>query len=165
MDRALLTLAQDVGDWLAARGSMLATAESCTGGWIAEAVTAVSGSSAWFDRGWVTYSNEAKMEMLGVQPHTLQTRGAVSEAVVLEMVMGALLHSRASHAVAVSGVAGPTGGTAEKPIGMVCLAWGQRGGGMQVQTHHFDGDREAVRRQTVEAALRGLMAMDSTLTA
>jgi len=156
-ERALLTLAQDVGDWLAARGRVLATAESCTGGWIAEAVTAISGSSAWFDRGWVTYSNEAKMEMLGVQAESLQRFGAVSETVVLEMVMGALLYSRASHAVAVSGVAGPTGGTPDKPVGMVCIAWGERDGGLKVRTCQFDGDREAVRRQTVETALRGLM--------
>ncbi|WP_341677572.1 CinA family protein [Niveibacterium sp. SC-1] len=162
MDRTLLTLARDLGDWLAARRGVLATAESCTGGGIAEAVTAISGSSAWFDRGWVTYSNEAKMEMLGVQAHTLQTRGAVSEAVALEMVMGALLRSRASHAVAVSGVAGPTGGSAEKPVGMVCIAWGERDAGLRVQTFHFDGDREAVRRQAVEAALRGLMVGDAT---
>lgn len=157
MDHELERLSQDVGDWLAARGHVLATAESCTGGWIAEVVTATSGSSSWFDRGWVTYSNEAKQAMLGVRAGTLADFGAVSEAVVREMAEGALTHSGASHAIAVSGVAGPTGGSAEKPVGTVWIAWAQRGGATHAAHHLFAGDREAVRRQTVVHALHALI--------
>ncbi len=122
MDSELDPLARRLGECLAARGWMLATAESCTGGWIAAAVTAIGGSSAWFDRGFVTYSNDAKVDMLGVSPHTLATHGAVSEETVREMAAGALARSRAQLAVAVSGIAGPSGGTAAKSVGMVCLA-------------------------------------------
>ncbi|GAA5176775.1 nicotinamide-nucleotide amidase [Niveibacterium umoris] len=158
MDHELERLSKDIGDWLAARGHVLATAESCTGGWIAEVVTATSGSSGWFDRGWITYSNEAKQAMLGVQAATLATHGAVSEAVVREMAEGALAASAASHAIAVSGVAGPTGGTPEKPVGTVWIAWAERGGTTRAESHRFDGDREAVRRQTVIRALATLIA-------
>ncbi len=157
IDVELETLARRVGCTLAARGAKLATAESCTGGWIAEAVTAISGSSAWFDRGFVTYSNEAKSDMLGVAAHTLATHGAVSEATVREMAEGALARSLADFALAVSGVAGPTGGTATKPVGMVCLAWAARSGTTRVATAHFSGDRTAVRRQTVICALQGVL--------
>lgn len=156
-DTELDTLACRVGDALAARGWRLATAESCTGGWIAEAVTAISGSSAWFDRGFVTYSNEAKMDLLDVAKATLATHGAVSEATVREMAQGTLAHSLADCAVAVSGVAGPTGGTAAKPVGMVCIAWASRGQPTAVITAHFPGDRTAVRRQTVIRALEGIL--------
>lgn len=124
MDAELAALSRRLGEALRACGWKLATAESCTGGWIAEAVTATAGSSDWFDRGFVTYSNDAKSEMLEVSPVTLVEHGAVSEATVREMVAGALAHSRADVAVAVSGIAGPTGGSAAKPVGTVCLGWG-----------------------------------------
>lgn len=153
------TLAAKLGEVLQSRGSMLATAESCTGGWVAEAVTAITGSSAWFDRGFVTYSNEAKRDMLGVRAATLAAHGAVSEAVVREMVGGVLAHSRADLAVAISGIAGPTGGSPEKPVGTVWAAWGLRNGEQRAQHFHFDGDRAAVRRQAVLAALQGALAL------
>ncbi len=151
-------LARDVGAALAAHGLILATAESCTGGLIAAAVTAVSGSSAWFDRGFVTYSNEAKIDLLGVPPGTLAACGAVSEETVRAMAAGALARSRADVAVAVTGVAGPTGGTPDKPVGTVWLAWGCRGGPVRTALHRFAGDREAVRAATVTAALQGVLA-------
>lgn len=154
----LEALAARLGEGLSAKGWRLATAESCTGGWVAQAVTAISGSSNWFDRGFVTYSNEAKQDMLGVQPATLAEYGAVSEAVVGEMVEGVLARSRADLALAISGIAGPTGGTAEKPVGTVCVAWAARSGARLARTFHFSGDRAAVRRQSVAAALSGLGA-------
>lgn len=156
-DAALRELATRLGEALGARGLMVASAESCTGGWIGQAITAVSGSSAWYDRGFVTYSNAAKQEMLGVSAETLAVHGAVSEATVREMAQGALAASGADLAVAVSGVAGPTGGTPDKPVGLVCLAWALRGGALEARTLRFDGDREQVRRSSVEAALRGLL--------
>lgn len=157
MDPALENLSARTGAALAQRNWMLATAESCTGGWIAEVVTATAGSSAWFDRGFITYSNAAKVDMLGVDERTLTRSGAVSEDTVSEMVRGALLRSAADIAVAVSGVAGPGGGSAEKPVGMVCIAWGLREGDVRVLTQRFDGDREAVRLQTVMTALEGIV--------
>jgi len=155
-DHALDALAGRLGERLRAAGRMAATAESCTGGWIAKILTDVPGSSAWFDRGFVTYTNQAKQDLLGVRADTLAAHGAVSEATVREMVAGALAHSRAGVAVAVSGVAGPTGGTAEKPVGTVWLAWGTREGGLRTERCRFDGDREAVRRQAVARAIQGL---------
>jgi nicotinamide-nucleotide amidase len=149
--------AQAVGQALLARGWMLSTAESCTGGAIAAAITDIAGSSQWFDRGFVTYSNQAKQEMLGVSADTLATFGAVSEATVREMVSGALAHSGAQVAVAVSGIAGPGGGTTDKPVGTVCLAWGLAGRDMRVCTEHFPGERAAVRARTVQRALQGLL--------
>ncbi|MFW6259164.1 MAG: CinA family protein [Halochromatium sp.] len=134
----------------------LATAESCTGGWIAKCITDVAGSSAWLDRGFVTYSNAAKQEMLGVAEATLAAWGAVSEAVVAEMAGGAIAHSQASIAVAVSGIAGPGGGTATKPVGTLCFGWALPEG-IAVETRYFAGDREQVRRQAVAHALRGLL--------
>jgi nicotinamide-nucleotide amidase len=156
-DHELDVLARRVGEALAARGLWLATAESCTGGWIAEAVTAIAGSSGWFDRGFVTYSNAAKTDMLGVLGETLDTHGAVSEATVSEMAAGALARSRADLAVAVSGVAGPGGGSAAKPVGTVCLAWARRGAPTATTTVHLAGDRVTVRRQTVLLALQGVL--------
>jgi len=153
----LRTLAASVGARLKERGLKLATAESCTGGWIAQAVTSVSGSSVWFERGFVTYSNEAKREMLGVRAATLSRHGAVSEETAREMAAGALAHSRARVAVSVTGVAGPTGGTRSKPVGMVCLAWAGGGGASRSVTRQFSGDRESVRRQSVIAALQGVL--------
>ena len=156
-DHELDALARRVGEALANRRLWLATAESCTGGWIAEAVTAIAGSSGWFDRGFVTYSNDAKADMLGVRASTLEKHGAVSEATVSEMAAGALDRSRADLAVAVSGVAGPGGGSPAKPVGTVCLAWARRDGPTGVVTVHLDGDRAAVRRQTVILALQGVL--------
>ena len=158
-DPVLYKLAEEVGSELKRRKLMLATAESCTGGWIAEAITMVPGSSDWFERGFVTYTYISKREMLGVKEATLEKHGAVSEEVVREMVEGALARSHAQVAVAVSGVAGPTGGTPEKPVGYVCIAWGTKDGEPRSETVRFSGDREAVRRQSVEHALKGVLAI------
>ncbi len=150
-----IRLAKQVGAVLKAHGMMLATAESCTGGGIAQAITRVSGSSTWFDRGFVTYSNISKEEMLGVSLDTLQRHGAVSEATVREMVDGVLQFSRAQVALSVSGIAGPTGGTQEKPVGTVWFAWATND---EVRTacHHLDGDRDAIRVKAVRIALQGV---------
>jgi len=157
-ESTLYELAERVGARLKAQGLLLACAESCTGGWVAQAVTAVAGSSDWFDRGFVTYSNAAKLEMLGVAAETLERFGAVSEETAREMAAGALERSRADIALAITGVAGPTGGTSAKPVGMVCFAWAQRNGAAQSRTQRFAGDREQVRRQSVVAALEGVLA-------
>ena len=151
----LATLAEQ----LTQRGWMLATAESCTGGWIAKCCTDMAGSSAWFDRGFITYSNAAKQDMLGVRAETLAQYGAVSEAVVAEMATGALRHSQAHIAVAISGIAGPSGGSPEKPVGTVCFAWAMRNGEVLTKTCQFAGDREAVRWQSVVFALNGILQM------
>jgi nicotinamide-nucleotide amidase len=156
---ALTTLATLVGAKLKARGAMLATAESCTGGWVAQAVTAIAGSSDWFDRGFVTYSDAAKQEMLGVSAGALARYGAVSEQTAREMAAGALLHSRAQLAVAITGIAGPSGGSPEKPVGSVCFAWAVKEGVLSAETRHFKGDRENVRRQSVIVALQGVLGM------
>lgn len=155
-DAQLARAARAVGERLLALGQTLVTAESCTGGWIAKTVTDVSGSSGWFDCGIVAYSYEAKQGLLGVRPETLIRHGAVSEETVLEMVSGALIHSGAGVGVAVTGIAGPSGGTADKPVGTVWIAWKRRGGYPVMKQFRFDGDRDDVRRQTVAAALRGL---------
>jgi nicotinamide-nucleotide amidase len=158
-DAALGVLAQQVGQALKSHYLMLVTAESCTGGWIAKTVTDIAGSSDWFDCGLAAYSYEAKQALLGVRPQTLEQSGAVSRETVLEMVSGAFLHSGASIAVAVTGIAGPGGGTPDKPVGMVWIGWKRRGGYPRAEVFHFHGDREAVRRQTVAAALAGLQGM------
>ncbi len=155
-DSALEHLATELGDALRLRHLSVVTAESCTGGWIAKLITDVPGSSDWFDAGMVAYSYEAKQAMLGVRPETLTEHGAVSKETVMEMVSGALVHSGASLAVAVTGIAGPTGGTDDKPVGTVWIAWKKRGGYPQARLFHFDGDRSAVRSQTAAQALRGL---------
>ena len=155
-------LLRSLADALNAKGWMLTTAESCTGGWIAKLCTDLAGSSAWFERGFVTYSNEAKQDMLGVRAETLAQYGAVSEAVTAEMAAGAVLHSRAQVAVSVSGIAGPGGGTASKPVGTVCFGWALQGGKVRTATHRFEGDREAVRRQSVEYALNGVLHLLDT---
>jgi nicotinamide-nucleotide amidase len=155
--RALEELAGRVGGLLLEQRRMLATAESCTGGWVAKCITDIAGSSAWFDRGFVTYSNRAKQDMLGVAAATLEVEGAVSEATVSEMARGALARSAADIAVAVSGIAGPAGDVPGKPVGTVCFAWLVSGGSPRVETRHFDGDREAVRRLAVARALEGLV--------
>ena len=145
-------IARKLGAALKAQGLKLVTAESCTGGWVATALTAIPGSSDWFERGYVTYSNEAKREDLGVAEQTLRRHGAVSEQVVREMAAGALERARAQVALAITGVAGPTGGTADKPVGLVCFAWAH-GSKITSETRRFDGDRESVRRQSVLHAL------------
>jgi len=157
MDTELYRLSERLGGVLAARGALLVTAESCTGGWIGAVVTMVPGSSAWYDRGFITYSNAAKRAVLGVAAQTLLAHGAVAEATVLEMVDGALRSSGADHAIAVSGVAGPGGGSPDKPAGTVCIGWGSPGGVREARTFRFDGDRESVRRQSVVAALEGVI--------
>lgn len=159
MDAELELLAGQVGRALQRHGMMLATAESCTGGWIAQAMTAIAGSSQWFDRGFITYTNLAKQEMLGVQADTLQRYGAVSEPTVCAMAAGALQRSHAQISVAVSGIAGPGGATADKPVGTVCLAWARLGKVMCSSTMYFPGDREAVRHAAVMAALHGVLEM------
>jgi nicotinamide-nucleotide amidase len=153
MDKELFVLAQKTGQFLSTHGKTLALAESCTGGLIAATLTDVAGSSAWFDRGFVTYSNQAKMDMLGVKPETLQNYGAVSTETVTEMVSGALTHSNADCAIAVTGIAGPGGGTVDKPVGTVFIAWQWRGEKVQVMHKQFVGNRQSVRRQTVKVAL------------
>jgi len=158
-DDTLAMLALRVGATLKARGLMLATAESCTGGWVAQAVTAVAGSSEWFERGCVTYSDAAKQEMLGVSAATLVRHGAVSEQTAREMAAGALSRSRAQVAVAITGIAGPSGGSPEKPVGTVCFAWSRKDAVVCAQTRRFEGDRESVRRQSVIAALEGVLAL------
>ncbi len=155
-DDALAMLAQTVAQCLLARGQTVVTAESCTGGWIAKVLTDVPGSSTWFECGVVAYSYEAKEALLGVHPQTLERTGAVSQETAIEMVSGALARYGASVAVAVTGVAGPSGGTPDKPVGTVWIGWKRRGGYAHAELFHFAGDREAVRRQTVAAALDGI---------
>ncbi|MDH4284725.1 MAG: nicotinamide-nucleotide amidase [Gallionellaceae bacterium] len=150
-------LSAHVGGLLKAHGLMLTTAESCTGGGVAHAITEISGSSAWFERGFVTYSNLAKQQMLGVNEATLIQHGAVSEAVVREMAAGALHHSKAHVSVAVSGIAGPTGGTAEKPVGTVWFAWAIKDRTCIAHLHHLNGNRSEVRAQSVRIALQGIV--------
>jgi nicotinamide-nucleotide amidase len=151
-------LCEHLADALLARGWMLATAESCTGGMIAAACTDLSGSSNWFERGFVTYSNEAKQELLGVDPALIARHGAVSEVVARAMAFGAVRHSHAQVSVAVTGVAGPTGGTPQKPVGTVWFGF-QVDGLLSSELHHFDGDRAAVRTATVRQALERLLAL------
>lgn len=155
-DDELRALAETVGRLLLAQRMTLVTAESCTGGWIAKMITDVPGCSAWFDCGVTAYSYEAKQALLGVRPETLLDHGAVSRETCLEMVSGALIASGAGVAVAVTGIAGPSGGSADKPVGTVWIGWKQRGGYPLTELFHFAGDRDAVRRQTVCEALSGL---------
>ena len=154
------SLVSRVGQRLIEHGAMVVTAESCTGGMIAEALTSIGGSTAWFDRAYITYSYESKTEMLGVNESTLQKSGAVSQQCVEEMVLGALQQSHANVSVACSGIAGPGGGSVDKPVGTVWLAWAVQGQTEVVsQQFNFDGDREAVREQTTEAALEGILRL------
>ena len=158
-DLGLYKLAEEVGAALKSRGLMLATAESCTGGWIAEAVTMVPGSSEWFERGFISYTDISKREMLDVKEATLEQRGAVSEEVVREMASGAIARSHAQIAVAVTGIAGPGGATPEKPVGTVCFAWCMKDGKPRSETKRYAGNRESVRKQSVEHALKGVLAL------
>ncbi len=152
----LYDLSQKLGNLLQQKGLRLTTAESCTGGYIAQMITAVPNSSEWFERGFVTYSNEAKIEMLGVSEDTLVEYGAVSIEVVAEMALGALKHSHADISVAVSGIAGPSGGTKDKPVGTVCFAIAGGGKAIQTYTQYFSGNRQTVRKACVEFALTQL---------
>jgi nicotinamide-nucleotide amidase len=156
---ALAAASQELVDALRARGWMLATAESCTGGGVAHAVTAIPGSSDVFDRGFVTYSNEAKTGMLGVPGATIAREGAVSEAVAAAMAEGALQASGVHVVVAITGVAGPGGGTPAKPVGTVCFAWATRDGAREVRTRYLEGDRDAVRAASVRLAIDGVLAL------
>jgi len=158
MDAGLTALSRRVGDDLRDAQLTLATAESCTGGWAAQVITHTAGSSEWFDRGFITYSNDAKVEMLGVAPDTVAKFGAVSEETAAEMAAGALVNSNAMISLAITGIAGPTGGSPGKPVGTVCFAWCKLGQEPQTERQHFDGDRESVRRQAVVYALEGLLA-------
>ncbi len=151
--------AAELGAALLRQGWLLASAESCTGGWLAQTVTSVAGSSAWFDRGFVTYSHAAKLDMLGVRSVTLMTFGAVSEETAREMAQGALAHSAAQVAIAITGIAGPSGGSAEKPVGMVCFAWAASGLPCASATQYFLGDRRQIRAASVDFALRQLQAL------
>jgi len=150
-------LAATLGRRLKRAKARLVTAESCTGGWAAQAVTSIAGSSGWFERGFVTYSNAAKHEVLGGSKKTLRDHGAVSEETARAMAAGALKRSRGTIALAVTGVAGPSGGSAAKPVGMVCFAWAGRRGLLRSETRRFRGGREAVRRQSVVRALEGVL--------
>lgn len=160
-------LANTLGAALLARGEWLAVAESCTGGWVAQSLTAIAGSSAWFDRGFVTYSNRAKQEMLGVPEAMLASFGAVSPQVAQAMAQGAQRQARVDWTLAITGIAGPSGGSPEKPVGTVCFAWAGPADYGRVESCHFAGDRGDVRRQSVRHALIGLLAAleESPLTA
>jgi nicotinamide-nucleotide amidase len=153
----LSTLAVLVGTKLKERQWMLATAESCTGGWVGQEITAIAGSSDYFDRGFITYSNAAKRELLGVPEATLVKFGAVSEETARAMAGGALKNSVAHITLSVTGIAGPGGGLPGKPVGTVCFGWAIQGTEPHSTTKHFDGDREAVRRQSVIFALQGVL--------
>ncbi len=155
-DSELMQLSERVGQALNARGAMVTTAESCTGGWVAKVITDIAGSSAWFERGFVTYSNEAKSQMIGVKAETLAAHGAVSEPVVVEMAIGALKAARADYAISVSGIAGPDGGSESKPVGTVWFGFASVSGQGITRRECFNGDREAVRRQATAYALQTL---------
>jgi len=155
LDGELFALAEQLGRFLTVHGKIIAAAESCTGGWIAQVITEIPGSSAWFERGFVTYSNQAKVDMLGVSPKTIEYYGAVSEQTATEMVAGALAHSGANCAIAVTGVAGPEGGTPNKPVGTVFIAWKNKGEKTKVVKKQFSGDRHQIRAQSVKTALEG----------
>lgn len=154
---ALLPSIRNLAELLLARGERLATAESCTGGWVAEVVTDTAGSSGWFDRGFVTYSNQAKTDMLGVRTDTLARFGAVSEETAQEMAAGAIANSGADWAISITGIAGPGGGSSAKPVGTVCFGWCRRGGTPGSETMHFSGVRRSVRQQAVVHAIEGLL--------
>jgi len=148
---------------LRGRGWRMASAESCTGGLIAAACTAVAGSSDWFERGFVTYSNEAKQEMLGVEIDTLMIHGAVSEAVAAAMAIGALRHSHADWVLSITGIAGPGGGSTDKPVGTICFGWAGPEGYVDVETRHFSGSREEVRAHSVAHACTGILQRAAVL--
>lgn len=156
---AVLAAAAALGARLTGLGVMVTTIESCTGGLIARALTETAGSSTWFERGFVTYSNESKIELVGVSPRTLDAHGAVSEATAREMALGGLARSRAGLAIAVTGIAGPGGAVPGKPVGTVCFGWALTGRGARVATRCFDGDRATVRRLAALEALEQALVM------
>lgn len=155
----IINTVEQLADNLTRLSAMLVTAESCTGGGLAEHLTSIPGSSAWFDRGFVTYSNQAKQEMLNVSPDTLEQHGAVSEQTAAEMVSGAIANSHAQFAVSVTGIAGPDGGTEDKPVGTVCFGWHAANGEIKTTRVHFSGDRLQIREQACLLALQGLIDM------
>lgn len=159
MNTEISTLTRKVFDTLHSHALHLVTVESCTGGWVAKSITDIAGSSAVFDRGYVVYNAAAKQEMLGVSVETLASHGEVSEATVIELVQGALQRCQADVAVAISGIAGPGGGSDAKPVGMVCFAWALRGVAICSDTHYFAGDRAAVRLHAVVHALQGILRL------
>ena len=159
MENELTALAEALGYTLKSKNLKITTAESCTGGWIAQTITEIAGSSAWFERGFVTYSNDSKIEMLGVNPQTLADYGAVSEEVAIQMASGALVNSQADMAIAVTGIAGPSGGSIEKPVGTVYIAWQSKNGKGRVGKFHFIGNRYQIRKQTVTKGLSGALEL------
>lgn len=159
MSQTTQEMVDELANQLSEKKWMLATAESCTGGMIASFCTDKPGSSAWFERGFVTYSNDAKREMLGIPEHIILEHGAVSQHTVEAMALGALKHSYANIAVAVSGIAGPSGGTPGKPVGMVCFSWMSEYHTPRKETVNFEGDRKAIRQQAVDHALNGLIKL------
>ena len=159
MENDLDSLATQLHQLLIKNKLMVSTAESCTGGWVAKVLTDIAGSSTTFERGFVTYSNDSKRDMLGVNSQTLESHGAVSEQTVIEMAQGALKNSRASLSMAVSGIAGPSGGSKEKPVGTVWFAWSKAGQPTKAQAHQFAGDRKSVRHQSVKQGLLGLIQL------
>lgn len=161
-DEMFEKLVEELAASLAVRGWKMATAESCTGGWIAKCCTDLAGSSAWFERGFVTYSNAAKQDLLGVDAGLLEQAGAVSKEVALQMAQGARRRSGVALCVAVTGVAGPQGGAQDKPTGTVWFAWSRQGQAPDAELACFEGNREAVRRQTVAHALQGLIDRSKT---
>lgn len=158
MPQNLIGLAEQLGHFLKTNNKKIATAESCTGGWIAQCITEVPGSSAWFDRGFITYSNSAKIQMLGVLPETLLVHGAVSAETALEMVTGALTHSEADCAISVTGIAGPDGGSKEKPVGTIYIAWQTKNESAKIKKMLFTGTRQQIREQTVITAIEGVLS-------
>ena len=155
-DTFMTTLIKKVSKRLHDNQLSLVSAESCTGGWLAKQITDLAGSSSIFDRGFVSYSNQAKQDMLGVKLATLEAHGAVSEAVAKEMAEGALINSQADIAASITGVAGPGGGTTEKPVGMVCFGWVKSGEKVIIKTAFFEGDRDSVRQRAVSFSLNGV---------
>ncbi len=156
-DASLRQQVEQLARVLIQHNKKLVTAESCTGGWVAKCCTDLPGSSAWFERGFVTYSNQAKFDQLGVDAMVLEKNGAVSLSVAEEMALGALHHSQADFSVAITGIAGPDGGSDQKPVGTVWISWGIKDGGTHSICFQFDGDRDAVRRQAVFEALSGII--------
>jgi nicotinamide-nucleotide amidase len=158
LEQELSPFIEQLAQLLTGRGALLTCAESCTGGLAAALLTAMPGCSSWFDRGFVAYSNASKSEMLSVSLDTLETLGSVSESTVAQMAAGAVARSNATVAMAMSGVAGPAGGSVEKPVGTVCLAWYLGPGVIDTTTEHFDGDRASIRAQTVWSSVQGLLS-------
>tara|TARA_R110002050_G_scaffold1244_3_gene8561 strand:+ start:7149 stop:7649 length:501 start_codon:yes stop_codon:yes gene_type:complete len=156
-DSELQHLTSQVAQCLIDLNWRLSVAESCTGGWLGKCCTDLAGSSTWFERGFITYSNQAKQDCLHVNQSTLHQFGAVSEQTASEMAQGALTESMADISVAITGIAGPDGGTVDKPVGTVCFAWMSKKSVVQTQCYHLEGDRESVRRQAVKLALQGIM--------